>query len=66
MKGFGLALVLLSIFNLVITLATDSIPANWPFEPKHRDDHPDAFRLWLYAVWGTGLAGVMLVALRSL
>ncbi|QJU57440.1 hypothetical protein HL653_06215 [Sphingomonas sp. AP4-R1] len=50
-------------FSLITGIATDAIPANWPFEPKSREEHPKAFRLYIRGWTAAAVIGAILLLL---
>jgi hypothetical protein len=61
MAVLGLGLVFIAAYGLLIALATASIPARWPFKPRHRDDDPDGYRLYLIGTAAMGAVGALLL-----
>jgi hypothetical protein len=66
MMPFGIAILFLTAFAVIITLATDSVPANWPFQPIHREDDPAAYRLCLIGYGIAGTVGLLLFVIGLL
>ena len=60
MTAIGVILMAASAYMLIISIATDAIPAKWPFEPKGREQYPETFRLHLYAWIAAGAVGTLL------
>ena len=61
MLPVGATLLAGAAYSLITGIATDAIPAKWPFEPKSREEHPRAFRIYIY-VWSAAAAvGAVLV-----
>ena len=57
LASLGVGLMFVSAFVLIITFATDSIPANWPLEPQHREDNPGGFRTHVLIWLSFGIVG---------
>ena len=55
-----------SAFALLISFATDSIPANWPLEPQRRETNPDGFKAHVLIWVGIGILGAILLLLGVL
>ncbi len=58
----GAILIFMAGFAALISLATDSIPLEWPFGPLRRANHPTAFRRFLIGCGVVGTVGALLLA----
>jgi hypothetical protein len=63
MKLLGGLLLAAAAFSLITGIATDAIPAKWPYEPQSREQHPEAFRIYVWGWSAAAAVGIVLVVL---
>ena len=61
MMLWGGILFVAAAFNLVAGIATDAIPAKWPFKPKSREEYPEAFRTFVCGWSALAVVGAILI-----
>ena len=66
MMPVGAILLAGAAYSLITGIATDAVPAKWPFEPGSREEHLEAFRIYVYAWSAAAVVGATLVLVGML